>query len=202
MHKIIHIALGVRSGAGRSLLVTSSIALLLVISGVGGGATTIAHAASSSTFAAPAAKPPPTIWGACPTIDRAAAELKVVRRFDRATGAAAGGATMPAGTTDLLCGNDAYSYYHIVARHYGEWTQKSVLTNENWREIADYAIAEALRNPTSISYPADANTFCYSREISLVDKVRGITVDVMHPHVVVRAQDGAVITAFPTRTPC
>ena len=142
------------------------------------------------------------MWGACPVIDREAAEQKLVRRFDRAAGVTATGATMPAGTTDLLCGHQGYGYYHIVARHYAEWTQKSILTNENWREVADYSIAEALRNPTSVTFRPPSNTFCYSREVSLVDRVRGVTVDVMHPNVVVRAQDGAVITAFPPRTSC
>ena len=90
----------------------------------------------------------------------------------------------------------------MVAGHSVEWTQKSVLANENWRQVADYSIAEALRSPISVTFRARNNTFCYSREVSLVDKVRGTTVDVMHPNVVVRAQDGAVITAFPSRNPC
>ena len=142
------------------------------------------------------------MWGACPVSDREAAEQKLARRFDRAAGVTAAGVTMPAGTSDLLCGNQRYGYYHIVFRHHAEWTQKGVITNENWREVADYSIAEALRNPTSVSFRAAENTFCYSREVSLIDKVRGVTVDVMHPNVVVRGRDGAVITAFPTRRPC
>ena len=76
------------------------------------------------------------------------------------------------------------------------------MSNENWREVADYSIAEALRSPMSVTFRADKNTFCYSREVALIDKVRGHTVDVMHPNVVVRAQDGAVITAYPSRAPC
>ena len=109
---------------------------------------------------------------------------------------------MPAGTSELLCGNNGYGYYHIMARHYVEWTQKGVKSNENWREVTDYSVAEVLRSPTRVTFRANNNTFCYSREVSLVDKVRGIVVDVMHPNVVVRARDGAVITAIPTRTPC
>ena len=109
---------------------------------------------------------------------------------------------MPAGTSALLCGTGNFGFYHIVARHYPEWTQKSVKTNENWKDVADYSIAEALRSPTSVTFRSDKNTFCYSRQVSLIDKVRGITVDVMYPNVVVRAQDGAIITAFPSREPC
>jgi hypothetical protein len=75
-------------------------------------------------------------------------------------------------------------------------------TSENWREVADYSIGEALRNPISVAYRADVNTYCYSREVSLVHKVRGIIVEVFHPNVVVRAQDGVIITAFPAKKPC
>jgi hypothetical protein len=147
-------------------------------------------------------KPLPKIWGACPVTNRESSERKLVRRFDRATGVATTGVTMSAGTSDLLCGNELYGYYHIVSRHYVEWTQDSVKSNENWRDVADYSIAEALRSPMAVSFRAASNTFCYSREVSLIDKVRGITVEVIHPNVVVRAQDGAVITAFPSRRPC
>jgi hypothetical protein len=191
-----------RSRSGIYAFLTLSIALLLAVTGLGGASPAGAHAASATSSPAQAPKPPPTIWGACPLGDRPAAELKLVRRFDRAQGIAAGVVPMPAGSSDLLCGTANYGFYHIVARHHVEWTQKSVKTNETWREVADYAIAEVLRSPTSVTFRPRNNTFCYSREISLIDKVRGITVDVMHPNVVVRAQDGAVITAIPTRKSC
>lgn len=182
-------------------LATSLIALL-VAAGAGGAVSAVAHAASPTEFSAQAGKPPPTVWAACPAVNRAAAEQKIVRTFDRAPGRAAGVVPMPAGTSDLLCGTDNFGFYHVEARHGVEWTQKGVITNENWREVADYSIAEALRNPTTVTFRAANKTFCYSREVSLIDKVRGITVDVMHPNVVVRVEDGAVITAYPSRTPC
>jgi hypothetical protein len=192
---------GVRSRFGIRALLTFPITLLMAATGTGGAAAAGTHAASSTALVQ-TMKPPPTIWGACPTINRAAAEQKLVRRFDRAPGAATAVVPMPAGTSDLLCGTDGFGYYHIVARHYLEWTQKSVRSNDNWREVADYSIAEALRSPTSVTFRADRNTFCYSRQVSLIDTVRGITVDVMYPNVVVRAQDGAIITAYPSRASC
>jgi hypothetical protein len=145
---------------------------------------------------------PPTIWGACPINGQEEAEHKLVRRFSRGPGVNATGATMPGGTSDLLCGNIRYGYYHIVDRHYVEWNEKSIKTSENWRDVADYSIAESLRNPMAVAFRPSTNTFCYSREVSLINKVRGIIVEVMHPNVVIRAQDGAIITAFPSRKPC
>ena len=183
-------------------LLASAAALFVVITGTAASAPSVVHAASPAAFSRQAVKPPPTIWGACPSVNRAAAEQKVVRRFDRATGAARGVVPMPAGTSNLLCGTGNFGFYHIVAEHYVEWTQKSVKTNENWKEVADYSIAEALRNPTAVTFRPANNTFCYSRQVSLIDKVRGITVDVMYPNVVVRAKDGAIITAFPAGRPC
>ena len=192
---------GVRSRFGIHALLTFSVTLLMAATGTGGTALAGAHAASSTALVQ-TMKPPPTIWGACPVTNRASAERKLVRRFDRAPGVATGVVPMPAGTSDLLCGTEGYGFYHIEARHYPEWTQKSVKSNENWREVADYSIAEALRSPTSVTFRTGQNTFCYSRQVSLIDKVRGITVDVMYPNVVVRAQDGAIITAYPSRAPC
>jgi hypothetical protein len=147
-------------------------------------------------------KPPPTPWGACPINGRERARDKLVRRFERGPGVSASGAVMPAGTSDLICGDEKHSYYHIAERHGLEWTQKGMKTAENWRDVADYAIAEALRNPMSVTYRRDVNTYCYSREVSLINKVRGIVVEVFHPNVIVRPQDGVIITAFPTKKPC
>jgi hypothetical protein len=146
-------------------------------------------------------KPEPTLWVPCPNNGREAAEHRVVRTFQRGPGVAPA-ATMPGGTSQLVCGNDAYSYYHIVNRHYAEWNEKSIKTSENWRDVADYAIAEALKNPQVVTFRAPNNTFCYSREIYLVNKVTGAIVNVTYPNVVVRARDGVIITAFPAGAHC
>ena len=187
---------------GIRAVLTFSIALLVVAVGTGGAAPPEAYAATSSAFSAQVSKPPPRVWAACPSINRAAAEQKLVRRFDRAPGVVTEVVPMPAGTSDLLCGTDNFGFYHVESRHYVDWNRKSIVTNENWRDVADYSIAEALRNPTAVIFRAANSTFCYSRQVSLVEKVRGIIVDVMYPNVVVRAQDGAIITAFRSGRPC
>ena len=191
-----------RSRAGVRSLRTLLIAVLMVATGAGFAVPAVAHAVSSTAYSAQVGKPPPTVWAACPAVNRARAEQKVVRRFDRAPGAARGVVPMPAGTSALLCGNNDYGFYHMVARHFVDWTRKGVKTNETWKQVADYSIAEALRNPTAVTFRATNNTFCYSRQVSLIDKVRGITVDVMYPNVVVRVRDGAIVTAFPSGRPC
>jgi hypothetical protein len=161
----------------------------------------IAHADVPSTAENQAPKPPPAVWGACPNNSREAAEHKLVRQFERGPGSAVA-ATMLGGVSELVCGNDGYGYYHIVNRHYVEWNGKSIRTSENWRDVADYAIAEALRSPQVVTFRASSNTFCYSREIYLINKVTGAIVDVFHPHVVLRASDGRIITAYTSREPC
>jgi hypothetical protein len=181
----------------RTLLVA-----IVLLAGVAVGAPDAAHSQTPSITPSQHEKPSPTLWRACPVNGREEARERVVRRFERAAGVSTTGPVMPPGTSNIICGDAQHSYYHIAARHGADWTRKGVKTSENWREVADYSIAEVLRNPMSVTYRVDANTFCYSREIQLIHKIRGITVDVMHPNVVVRAQDGVVITAFPTKTPC
>jgi hypothetical protein len=188
---------GTRRPAVRTLLVTIVLLLGAVIATPGAAFSHTPAIAPSQNE-----KPPPTLWRACPVNGREEAKDRVVRSFERGPGVSTTGPVMPAGSTDLICGDDRHSYYHIAARHGADWTRKGVKSSENWRDVADYSIAEALRNPMSVTYSANANTYCYSREVQLVHKVRGITVDVMHPNVVVRAQDGVVITAFPTSKPC
>ena len=108
-----------RSRVGVHALLVLTIALLVVATGAG-ATSAIAHTASPTVFSAKAGKPPPMIWGACPAIDRRVAEQKLVRRFDRAAGVATGVVPMSAGTSDLVCGNNDFGFYHIVARRYTE----------------------------------------------------------------------------------
>ncbi len=179
------------------------ILLLAAILLAGTPATTSTTAHADIPTATPSQeKPPPTPWRACPVNGREEARDRLVRRFERGPGVSTTGAVMPAGSSDLICGDDKHGYYHIANGHGLEWTQKGMKTSENWRDVADYSIAEALRNPMSVTYRADVDTYCYSREVSLVNKVRGIIVEVFHPNVVIRARDGLIITAFPTKKPC
>jgi hypothetical protein len=178
-----------------------SVAALLVTAGGATSSPSAAYAGTAEISPSQAPKPPPTIWGACPNNGREGAEHKLVRQFQRGPGAAVA-ATMHGGTSDLVCGHDAYGYYHIVNRHFIEWNEKSIRTSENWRHVADYAIAEALQSPHTVTFRATNNTFCYSREIYLVNKVNGMIVDVFHPNVVIRQSDSRIITAFPAREPC
>jgi hypothetical protein len=189
-----------RSGTLRltvRVLATAALLLATIVTAPGpAGADTLTTAPSQYE------KPPPTLWRACPVNGREEARDRLVRRFERGPGVSNSGAVMPGGTSDLICGDEKHGYYHIANGHGPEWTQKGMKTSENWRDVADYSIAEALRNPMSVSYRADVDTYCYSREVSLINKVRGIVVEVFHPNVVVRAGDGLIITAFPAKKPC
>ena len=80
------------------------------------GATPDHHAA---TVAAPTSPLPVALWRPCPNGNRAAAEHRVVRAFERSAGYALG-RTIPAGNSDLVCGRIDYGYYHIVDRHFNE----------------------------------------------------------------------------------
>lgn len=178
------------------------VAAALLLGGAAVTAPVPAGAATPTTAPSQYEKPPPTPWRACPVNRREEARDRLVRRFERGPGVSKSGAVMPGGSSDLICGDDKHGYYHIANGHGLEWTQKGMKTSENWRDVADYSIAEALRNPMSVTYRADVDTYCYSREVSLINKVRGIVVEVFHPNVVVRARDGLIITAFPAKKPC
>lgn len=178
------------------------IAVLLLVAG--GAASPAASARAITLTVAPSQheKPPPTPWGACPVNGREQAEHKFVRKYARGPGVSTTGDVMPGGASDLVCGHNGYGYYHIANNHGTQWTQKAVKTSENWRHVADYAISETLRSPQVVSFRAPNNAFCYSREIDLINMVRGTVVDVFYARVVIRREDGRVITAYPARSHC
>jgi hypothetical protein len=109
---------------------------------------------------------------------------------------------MPGGSSDLVCGRNEHGYYHIVNRHGLEWSQKGYITSENWRSVADYSFQETLRTPESVTYDPDRDTFCYSRNIYLVNKVTGAIVTSFHPNVVISGSSGRIVTAWPSNAPC
>lgn len=53
-------------------------------------------------------KPEPALWAPCPNNGREDAEHRLVRSFQRGPGVAAA-ATMPGGTSQLVCGDEAFS---------------------------------------------------------------------------------------------
>jgi hypothetical protein len=181
---------------------TLVITALLLATGVAASVTATARADTPAAAPSQHEKPPPTPWGACPINGRDEAEHKFVRNFARGPGVSTTGEVMPGGESLLVCGHDGYGYYHIANEHGVQWTQKGVKTSENWRDVADYAIAETLKNPQRVRFRESNNAFCYSREIDLIHKVRGIVVDVFYARVVVSRQDGRVITAYPARSHC
>ena len=78
----------------------------------------------------------PKVWGACKV--SGADAKKVVRTFNRAP-ISAGFNTLPAGDSQLYCGNDKFGFLHIVNEHGQDWSNKSFPWMGNWRNLADYA---------------------------------------------------------------
>jgi hypothetical protein len=75
-----------------------------------------------------------------------------VRTYSRYRLTASTGQHLAGGYSDLRCGSQNWGYRHIVDRHLGQWEQKAALTRQNWREVADYGIEWALRDPDRGTY--------------------------------------------------
>jgi hypothetical protein len=131
------------------------VAAALVLTGAAVTAPVPAQAGSPTTAPSQHEKPPPTLWAPCPVNQREEAKDRLVRRFGRGRGVSVTGAVMPAGSSDLTCGDANHGYHHIANRHGSEWIHKGSKTSENWRAVADYAIAEALKNPMTVTYRAN-----------------------------------------------
>lgn len=111
------------------------------------------------------------------------------------------------GTTALRCGgpklseNPTWGYRHLL-KHSDQWSDKSALTQQNWRDVADYGIQWALKDPDKVTYRAENETFCFSRIIYLINKKTGRTVGHTYPNVSVSAGNKNVITAYPAGSQC
>lgn len=142
---------------------------------------------------------PSAVWAPCGLFTD---NQKIVRTYTRHKGTAPTGEHLRGGTSALRCGgpklsdDPTWGYRHIL-KHSSQWSDKSALTGQNWRDVADYGIEWALKDPDKVTYRAKNDTFCFSRIIYLIDKRTGRTVGHTYPNVSISAGAKNVITAYP-----
>ncbi|WP_344928112.1 hypothetical protein [Saccharopolyspora gregorii] len=130
------------------------------------------------------------LWAACGTNDDPG---KLVRSFDRVAG--------PFGPkSDLLCGTAGFGYRHIKDRHMTQWQTLAGMVGSNWRDFADFAIAQILKapEPGSPTFDQARNTWTYRSPVQIIDQ-NGVVRDTYRPFVIVAHQDTKIITAYPAR---
>jgi hypothetical protein len=141
------------------------------------------------------------VWAACGIFDD---KQKLVRAFSRVAASTTKGdpGYLPAGTSNLKCGSDTWGYNHIVKNHLSQWENDAAIEGKNWRDLADFAISVALTDPDTVTYRKSNDTYCFSREIYLIDKRNGQVVATRYPNVTVAAASKQIITAFPASAQC
>lgn len=72
----------------------------------------------------------------------------------------------------LRCGDGGWGYRHIKDRHMGDFTGMAAGTYQNWRDVADLAMASNSSDP-DVMKPAGGNQTCRSRVIFLVNVRNG-----------------------------
>ncbi|MGH3520677.1 MAG: hypothetical protein ACRDQ7_25550, partial [Haloechinothrix sp.] len=92
-------------------------------------------------------------WAAC---GASSDKMKRVSTYRRAAGP-----QIAAGEAYLRCGNDKWGYRHIANRHGQDWQNVATMIGSNWRDLCDFAIAETLKVPGSVTYNQDDNTWLY-----------------------------------------
>lgn len=160
--------------------------------------TAAKRASSSARLVATPDAEAQVVWGACGIFTD---NYKVVRSFPRKRIRAAIGGKLKGGISVLRCGgpkiNPSWGYRHILKDHGDQWRQRAALTNQNWRDVADFGIKWALKDPARVSYRSSNNTFCFSRRLYLYNKTTGERVGHMTPRVIVAGVSKNIITAFP-----
>ncbi|MEV4480014.1 hypothetical protein [Micromonospora coxensis] len=163
------------------------------------GDGSVADAEGSST--APGQVSTFAVWGACGIFTD---NHKLVRAFSRKAARTTSGApgSLPGGTSNLKCGSEKWGYRHIVKRHLSQWENDAKIERKNWRDLADFAIGVALSDPDAVTYRKSNDTYCFSREIYLVDKRTGRVVAYRYPNVSIAAKSKNIITAYPAGAQC
>ncbi|HEX4865298.1 MAG TPA: hypothetical protein VFV02_14600 [Acidimicrobiales bacterium] len=158
------------------------------------GRTTRAVAGATPADLELMAAPP---WGAC---GLRTDPNKVVRTFD--------------GTDRrqwvLRCGGPKFSrepgwgYRHILWRHRGDFERMAAGTGQNWRDVADLAMAHIATDPDKWGDAGDGKS-CRSRVIFLVNKRTGQVVRqqiVKQISVYKGGRSSDIITAYPSSSQC
>lgn len=137
----------------------------------------------------------PQTWGACGI---AHASSKHVRTWTVQTVPyRASPAILRCGTWNSKNPNGGWGFRHISGKHGGEWGTMGLLVNANWRDIADFAISDALSNVYKSSSNAANNTFSYNGIIQL-KRYNGKTIKTYYVKVAVDQTDRRIITAYYT----
>ncbi len=135
----------------------------------------------------------PQTWGACGS---KTASSKHVRTWQVATVPyASKAAVLKCGTWTAKYPNGGWGYRHIQGRHGKEWTRLGNLVGANWRDIADFAISDSMKNIYSASPKVSNNTYRYKGVVQL-KKYNGSVVKTYYTTIAVDQGDRRIITAY------
>lgn len=132
---------------------------------------------------------PKATWYACGLFDK---KNKKVRTFQRAAGNG-----LAAGKSALLCGSEGWGYRHILKDHREDWEVLAAITGSNWRTFADWAINQAMRYPSSVTYRSGNDTYLYKTQVQIRDN-RGKVRSTKYIKVAIARKTKNIITAFPS----
>lgn len=147
---------------------------------------------SSLNFADAAAYKAQT-WGACGVKTDA---YKHVRTWQVATVPYAGGAAvLKCGTWSASYPDRGWGYRHVYGKHGNQWKQLGALVGANWRDVADFAISDSMRNIYSAKPQVSNNTYQYKGIVQL-KKYNGSVVKTYYTTIPVTTGDRRIITAY------
>lgn len=143
---------------------------------------------------------PAKVWAACGVFD---SNTKVVRQFGRKGAHPKGAPAFKTGRGTLACGSaDDWGYRHIKKGHLSQWEYRAEQVASNWRDVADFGMNWALKDPSYVTYRSKNHTYCYGRPIYLLNKKTHQRVGKYQATVVVAHGTQNIITAFPPSKRC
>ena len=98
----------------------------------------------------------------------------------------------------LTCGTkEKEGYRHIKERHLRDWKNLADIEGISWMDLADQGITKSLTSAEYWRNSEAKNSTCYSGQIYLVHKQRGIPVKINYPTVVAGNDTDIIVTAYP-----
>lgn len=122
----------------------------------------------------------------------------ILRVYSRSAGGPA-----PSGYSSMRCGTtvgNGYGLRHIEHHHASQWQHKADYIRTTWEDLLDGSVAQTLAGPSQVTYRSNNNTYKYVAPIQLwaAGPLGPYLVNEFNTNVIVAAQDGKIISAYPS----
>lgn len=100
------------------------------------------------------------------------------------------------GKTTLRCGNAAYGWRHIKSAHKSQWENAIAIDNDDYGDLADFAMGSSLKAPAVTTDEGDGKT-CFSSPMEIKSDPGNEVIATFWIMTIVSQKNRHIITSYP-----